>query len=264
MRGTPWLLLVAITSATQAQPPSRRLLTVGLGVVTRGPVWTLSPTYLPVNNSAVPDSLALSRARVSAYALTIGLTRFVRTALAWTVDVGYVAAPTQASCDSLGPWVPEAEELNRRACMNVNSRSQGGLLSAHGGLLVRPLSRSSASPYVRLAAGATLLHGQFIRTWAWVHSNSCGTCPLFLLDEARNSRLTWSGFVAVGLHVRPEGALGFRFEGRELVAWLPVPSGPPERTDPYLRAPVRKEARRLFMVMAGAEIDLERRHQRRY
>ncbi len=124
MRGTAWLLLVVMTSATQAQPPSRRLLTVGLGVTTRGQTWALSPTYLPVNHSAVPDSLALGRERVPSYALTIGLTQFVSRALAWTADIGYVAAPTQPSCDSLGPWVPEAEELNRRACLNVNSRSQ--------------------------------------------------------------------------------------------------------------------------------------------
>ncbi len=117
---------------------------------------------------------------------------------------------------------------------------------------------------MRLAVGVSLLQGQFVRTWAWVHSLSCGTCPLYLLDEGPNSPLTWSGLAAIGLHVRPEGAMGFRIEARELVAWLPVPSAAPARYDSYLRAPIRKEPHRLFVVLAGAEIDLERRHRRRY
>ena len=257
------LLLAILTSAVQAQAPSRRLLTVSLSLATRGDVWRLSPTYVHARGGQ-RDSFALARERIPAFALAVGLTRFVTRSLAWTADVGYVSAPTRASCDSLGPYSPDPEQLNYQACAGVSPHMRGGLLSLSGGLMLRPLVGSSMSPYVRASAGPSLLSGEFIDTHAWVSTSTCGLCLLLLLDEEPNSRVTWSAAAALGLHVRPEGSIGLRVEARDMVAWLPTPAAAPNAFDPNLRAPIRKRPRHIFMISVGAEIDLERRHQRRY
>lgn len=131
-------------------------------------------------------------------------------------------------------------------------------------LLLRPLTPSGASPYARASLGLGWLTGEFIDTHAWVSTATCRSCLLTLLDETPYSRWTWGVAAALGLHVRPEGAIGLRIEARDFIAPLPTPAAPPNPFDPNLRAPVSKRPRHILMISVGAEIDLDRKHRRRY
>jgi hypothetical protein len=134
------------------------------------------------------------------------------------------------------------------------------------GLTYRLAPEASVMPYVRAGAGPAFLGNSFVQTQGLVQAASCRTtnnlCYITFVTAETTREMTWLVTLAAGATIGARSGSRLRFEVRDLIGALPVPTGPanPSTTS----APVATRVRHIPTFIAGFDIVLERRRGRRY
>lgn len=263
------LLCLARGAAAQSREEPQLIFSITAGLSAgAGALWTVPQQQVQVNSpSGGLDTLALARYLRPGLTATLLAGLFRSPHVGYMVEAGYFGVGTEERCHNVVPYKPDGENVNEQAC----TRAQGLNIptSAVGfqvGLTYRLAPEGSVTPYVRAGAGPAFLGNSFVQTEGLVQATRCGTtddlCYIPFLTAQSTQEITWLVTLAAGATIAAGSGSRLRFEVRDLIGPLPVPTGPANPTT--VVAPVGTRIRHIPTFIAGFDIVLERRRGRRY
>jgi hypothetical protein len=246
--------------AAQTRHEPQLVFSISAGLTTGQHLWKVEDQPLLVAPTGT-DTVTLQRYLTPGLTAALGITYFPSPSLGYMVEIGYFGLTGEQRCAGPAEWLPGG--VNQAACEAAQGRKvQSGIVAFQAGITYR-FSGGATQPYVRLTAGGATLGPSFVNTNGWIEvesvcPNGC-EYPLMFEDESRE--ITYSGTIAAGLIFWLAPAYRLRLEVRDLIAGLPVATGP--APPPYL-APTDLRLVHTFVLTAGLDVVLERRHERRY
>jgi len=267
---TTSLLLLALAAplAAQTSEAPNLIFTISGGMTSGGAMWAVSPQVIPVAPVGA-DSFTISRRLRPGLVATLGASFFRGPHFGYTFEAGYFGLSSESRCSILGTYATDPDSTNMQACDKINGAHLAtSAVGFQAGVTYRFAPADVFSPYLRASGGLGLLGNSFVQTEAEVISLACtpfSTCRQPLLRESKRAEFAMLGTLAVGFTVATSPGYRFRFEARDLLAWLPDVTGPaPVTPGVQGAAPTGTTLRHVFVLTAGLDVVLERRHRRRY
>lgn len=186
-----------------------------------------------------------------------------------TAEGGYFALASEQRCS--GPangYKADSENKNEQACVRGNGlHVPTSVVAFQVGFVVRGAPDKRFVPYARATAGIGFLANSFVRTDGAIEApmacaDQGGVCQWPLLEAEHTAETTWIASLAVGTSIPIGQGYRFRFEVRDLISALQVPTAPANPANGL--APVGTSVRHMPVFTAGLDVHLERRRGRRY
>ena len=260
------LALVCTAGPGAAQEPFEPELsfTIGVGMVAgSGHLWSL-PKQATLAPSGF-DTVGIARVLRPGLAAALGAVYQTSPHLGIFGEIGYFGTASEMRCTPpAAGWQPDVEQKNEQGCAGAQGQHvETSVVGFQGGLLYRFASGGRVQPYARASAGLGLLGSSFIRTSALVQYASCTTvCEIVFAEGESTPDLAFLGSLAVGASLEMSPGYRFRFEARDLIVQLPVPTAP---ADPFtVLAPVGLTLRHIPVFTVGLDVVFQRRRGRRY
>ena len=267
------MLLVLVASAAPAQTrdePSLNFTLYG-GLSTGGTLWNLSrqPLLAPGGPPPPLDTVTIGRRLRPSTLAGLSISWFRSPHFALTADIAYLGFDSEELCHGPALYHPDPDDLNRQACNNSNGGVAGtSVVGFMVGGTYRLFPLAAVQPYLRATGGLGLLGSSYIETAALVFNPKCGTasrvCPTSLLEEQKSTYLTWVVSLSLGSSFRLSPGTRILFEARNILASLPVVTGPRNPFDFHSFPTTSRAVKHQPAFLVGLEILLERRHGRRY
>lgn len=266
------VLLAAAASHARAQSTQAPniILSVNFGVTTGGHLWAVPRQAVHggfAGGQTGYDTLSMGRRLSPGVVGTVMATLHRSPHFGYVAEVGYFGVGSEGRCSVLGT-VPDGETKTQQACTALQGTTyRTSVVGFQAGVTYR-VTTGTFSPYMRATAGVGALGNSYIESGGLVVANTTcgGVCNWTLLHEAKRHSITYLGTLAIGLTIRAGQGYQLRLEARDLIAGLPVVTdstgiGGPE---PFPTARTGTRTRHVYVVTAGVDILLERRHRRRY
>jgi hypothetical protein len=266
------LAAALVAEAAPAQTRERPLLVISMtaGFLTGGKLWTLARQLAPVSSGDM-DSLSLGRYFRPGFVVAVGATLFRSPHVGITAEMAYLGLATESRCAPLGPYAFDSQFINEQACNSIQGyRLPTNAATLQAGAVWRALPGAQAQPYLRAVGGAALLGGSFVETRGLVAIPSADTSRpsvisrIFLTQSSRRE-LTWIATLAAGVLLDVSPGTQLRFEARDVLIRLPVPTGPGAIAAPLPVAPTRDRTMQVPSFTVSVDLILEPlRRPRRY
>ncbi len=236
-------------------------LTVGVtaGVILGGDLWSVRNQPL-LGSGGIFDYISIDRRMRGNITMTGQVTYFPKPSLGWTGEITYLGLGTSDRCQ-LEEW--NGYEPNAIAChlINGSNRAASGA-GAMGGVVYRPMPRSTVQPYTKAMIGLALVpRSTTSLTASWgEYPEPEYVYPIYTEQGSQSIKPTVA--LAFGLATAPNAGYQFRAEAKANVIQLQVVTGP---TSGAISAPpVASTWRLLPSLTVGMDIVLEKRRGRRY
>lgn len=264
--------LTALAGRAAAQSANQPQLVIGMtaGFVTGPQLWHLDRQLVSALYGAV-DSVSLQRLFRTGFVAGVGATLYRSPHLGYSVEIAFLGLPTESRCAPKGPYAPDPQHINEQACVTIQGRgipTTAATFQAGLTWLARP--RAALQPYVRGLAGIAVLGGSFVTTEGRVSLPSTDpTTPSAILgrsflDDPKKGGLTWIATLALGASLRINEGYRVRFEFRDMVLNVPIPSGPSTLLTGPPYAPLGSRTIHLPGFAVWFDLLMERERVRRY
>jgi hypothetical protein len=256
-------LAAAAPAAAQTRPQPQLLLTIVGGVSSGSNLWEINrQPFARRLDPATLDTLRLTRAIGSAVTLGAGATIFPRPNLGLTGEILYLGYDLDDGCEMVyvDPALINFGE-NDAICADIRRVGSSAVtLAFTGGALLRLLSRSFASPYLRLGAGISVRNSSTVEMQG-----------RFLLDNTSQTRLVIDDPGGGAVHPTAMGGLGVmipfargyqaRLEIRDQLLFARRATGP---AGALLVPPTGLGLKHSVGFLVQLDVVLEQRRGRRY
>ena len=260
------LIGLAAAAAAQSRDEPQLVFSIGAGMVAgSGELWSLPAQGVAVGGGTGIDTMGLARRLRPGPVATLSATYHRFRHLGFAAEVGYFGVATEQRCTPpANGYKTDAENKNAQACSRGNgAHVQTSMVGFQVGLSYRVATTARLMPYARASAGIGFLANSFIRTEGAITCSAAGdVCQWPLIEGETTPERAVIGTLAVGASVAISTGYRFRFEVRDLLASLPVPSAPANPANGL--APVGSSLRHIPVFEAGLDVVLERRRGRRY
>jgi hypothetical protein len=273
----PKIVVLALAATLGAGPASAQtrerpqlVISMTTGFLTGGKLWTLDRQLAPVSSGEM-DSLSLARYFRPSVVIAVGATLFRSPHVGITAEMAYLGLATESRCAPRGPYAFDSQFINEQACNSIQgNRLPTNAAALQAGVAWRVLPNAQAQPYLRAVGGAALLGGSFVETRGLVAIPGVDTTRppvisrIFLTQSSRRE-LTWIATLAAGVLLDLSSGTQLRFEARDVLIGLPVPTGPGAIDAPLPVAPTRDRTLQLPSFTVSLDLILEPlRRPRRY
>jgi hypothetical protein len=264
--------LTAGAGCAAAQSATRPQLVIGMtaGWVTGPQLWHVDRQLVPVWSGAV-DSVSLQRLFRTGFIAGVGATLYRTPQLGYSVEITFLGLPTESRCAPLGPYAADGQAINNRTCVAIQGRGVATTAAAfQAGLTWRARPSDALQPYVRGMAGIAALGGSFVTSEGdFTVPTADPTRPQTvltrsLLTDPKTRVLTWVASLAVGASLRVNEGYRVRFEFRDVILNVPVPSGPSTLMVGQPYAPIGNRTVHLPGFSVAFDLLMERERVRRY
>jgi hypothetical protein len=215
------------------------------------------------------DTLGLARYLVPGPVAMLSATYHRSAHLGFIAEAGYFGLPSEQRCTPpAGGFKPDSEAKNLQACTRGNGDHRPtSIVGFQAGLVYRGSPSARIVPYARASAGVGFLADSWVRTDGSIQApqacaQTSGVCQWPLIEGEYTAETTWIASLAVGASMALGTGYRFRFEARDLIASLQMPTGPANPANGL--APVGSAVRHIPVFTAGIDVILERRRGRRY
>ncbi len=266
------LLALACTAATavaQSGAEPQLIFSIGMGLAAGGgELWSLPRQGVLVVGGTEMDTLGLGRQMRPGLSATLGATYHRSPNLGFTAEGGYFGLGTEERCTPpAGGFKPDAETKNQQACASAQGdHVETSLVGFQVGIAYRFVHGGRFEPYVRASGGVGFLANSFIRTDGVITApTACqtgGACTWPLLEGASTTETSVIATLAAGASIALAPGYRLRFEARDFMASLPVPSATANPANGL--APVGSRMKHMPVFTLGLDVVLERRRGRRY
>jgi hypothetical protein len=264
------LIGLAAAAVAQSHDEPQLVFSIGGGMVAgSGELWSLPAQGVAVVGGTGIDTMGLARRLRPGPVATLSATYLRSRHLGFTAELGYFGVATEQRCTPpVNGYQPDAESKNLQACSRGNGlHVQTSMVGFQIGLGYRFAANARLTPYARASTGIGFLANSFIRTDGAITATSAcatsgGVCQWPLIDGETTTERAIIATLAAGASVAISTGYRFRFEVRDLIASLPVPSAPANPANGL--APVGSSLRHIPVFEAGLDVVLERRRGRRY
>ena len=255
-----------------AQSSERPLLIISMtgGFLTGGRLWTLDRQLASVNSGDI-DSLSLGRYFRTGYVIGVGATVFRSPHIGIAAEIAFLGLGTESRCAPRGPYAFDSQHINEQACLSAQGyRLPTNATAIQGGVVWRALPEARVQPYLRAIGGLALLGGSFVETGGLVAVAGVDTTrpPVVtrtFLAERSSRELTWIATLSAGVMLQLSPGYQLRFEARDILLGLPVPTGPGAFDSAPPVAPSRDRTVQLPAFAVSLDLILEPlRRPRRY
>jgi len=264
-------VLAAPANAQSASEP-QLVFSIGAGLsAAGGQLWELPQQGVVVvgGNGGEIDTLGLERWLVPGPVATLSATYHRSPHFGLTAEGGYFGIASEQRCT--GPangYKTDSENKNEQACVRGNGLNvPTSAVGFQVGFVVRGSQTARLMPFARITAGVGFLANSYVLTDGAIQapqacSQTGGICQWPLVTAEHTAETTWLATLAAGASVEIGSGYRFRFEARDLIAALQVPTGPANPSTGL--APVGTTVKHMPVFTAGLDVVLERRRGRRY
>lgn len=261
-------------AGARAQSPSEPQLvfSISAGLAAGGgKLWDLPQQGVTVVGSPTGaiDTVGLERWLVPGPVATLSAQYHRSPHLGLVVEAGYFGLASEQRCEAPPHgYAPDSENKNEQACIRGNGLNvPTSAVSFQAGVVLRGSQTARLKPYVRALAGISFLANSYVRTDGAIEApmacaETGGICQWPLVEAEHTSETTWAATLAAGTTIAIGTGYHFRFEVRDLVTALQVPTAPAHPSNGL--APVGSVVRHIPVFTAGIDVILERRRGRRY
>jgi hypothetical protein len=261
-------LAAGLATSAAAQSSSQPSLVMGvvLGVRSQHGLWhlPLQPvTVFDTNNVATgqADTFDLQRTVPAGVVIGVAGTFFPTSGIGVNAAITYFDLGLDNACTPVR-LNPDPQTKNEQMCTNLRGTTNGNtVVTVTGGLTLRAAAGAAASPYVRAAAGVSLVSTSTIATEGTYLVGGTPFSREVLVD--RGSGSVTLGFTLAGGLAMPVGrGYQVRVEVRDDVIGLERATGP--ATALGANAPTATKYYHHFGIAVGFDVVLERGRTRRY
>lgn len=261
---------LAVSAAAQSRQDPQLIFSIGAGLAAgSGELWSLSEQGVTVVGGTGFDTLGLARWMRPGVVAALSATYHRSRHLGLTAEAGYFGIATEERCTPpAGGYKTDSENKNAQACSSAQGNHvPTSVVGFQVGFTYRFSAGGRYEPYVRASGGMGFLANSFVRTDGGIRaplacSQTGGVCQWPLMEGESTSEQAIIGTLAVGSSVTFAPGYRFRFEVRDLIVSLPLPSGPANPATGI--APVGSTMKHIPVFTAGLDVVLERRRGRRY
>jgi hypothetical protein len=266
------LAVLAATATAQSASEPQLVFSIGAGLAAgSGQLWELPQQGVAVVGGVGGeiDTLGLERWLTPGAVATLSATYYRSPHFGFMAEGGYFGIASEQRCSPpAGGYKADSENKNEQACARGNGLSvPTSVVGFQVGFVVRGSQASRFMPYARATAGIGFLANSYVRTDGAIEApQACsatgGICQWPLIEAEHTAETTWIASLAAGVAVPVGSGYRFRFEVRDLISALQVPTGTASPANGL--APVGTEIRHVPVFTAGLDVVLERRRGRRY
>jgi hypothetical protein len=245
------------------------VLSVTGGWITGGRMWHIARQEAAAPNGAL-DTVGLERRFQTGFALGGGATLFRSPHVGYSAELTFLGVSTESRCAGPAQWAVDSQHENEQACSVIQGhvlRTSAAVIQL--GLTWRPIATGRAQPYLRGVAGPAYLGESFVETSGTILVTDA-TGQVFypvkvLLGDPSPRGLTWVATLSAGITLAMSPGSRLRFEARDVIADLPVATGPGNPNSLGTPAQIGSRVFHLPSFAVGLDIVLERtRRPRRY
>jgi len=205
------------------------------------------------------DTLRLRRGTRYSTTFGVSIAYFPKPHFGLSGEVGYLGIGTDGSCQLRAS--PLSSETVRMCQSADTARTNASAMMIAVGGTYRALSRSAFSPFLSFKVGA-MLSAENPNRWYASYFIEDRFILLRLFDDESQTASGWYAQAGLGFSILAAPGYRMRFEARDNILRLPIPSGPsdPSRSI-YPRTSVIKH---LISINFGFDIVLQAKPGRRY
>jgi hypothetical protein len=263
---------LATTATAQSSTEPQLVFSIGAGLVAGGgQLWELpaQPVMVVGGVGGEIDTLGLERWLRPGPVATLSATYHGSEHFGLMAEAGYFGIASEQRCSPpASGYKLDSEDKNEQACTRGNGLHVAtSLVGFQLGFTYRGSMAARFTPYARATAGIGFLANSFVRTDGAIQApQACvdpsGVCQWTLIDGESTAETTWIASLAAGVSMALGTGYRLRFEARDLIASLQVPTEPANPANGL--APVGTSVRHIPVFTAGLDVLLERRRGRRY
>ena len=251
------LLLLA---AQSQRHPSTQVISIGLALNLRTELWSISGQPVPASNTTGLDTMGFGRALAGGFGGLIAYTRYPSPMIGLRVEAGTFSLKSEQRCEGPLVYRPDPDQLNQQACTSAMGRGRrGNLLAIQAGPVLRANAGGPVEPFVRLTAGVGMVTGSTIETVGFTSSGM-----LVLMEEESQPAFSLVATLAGGITADISPGSRLRLEVRDFTMPLLRATGPGPITPLGQIVPTRRHWTHRLSVLFGFDLELDRRHLRRY
>lgn len=253
------LLAAGPLAAQKSADQARLVLTVGLGFVGGGDLWSV-PNQ-PYRRGPLTDSLNLSRSTGSGIGFMFSGTYFPNNNLGLNAEAMLLGLGTTDGCEvSFTTGDPQTAEV----CRSIEQRDKGGAgVALSLGAMYRFFSHSATQPYVRANFGFVVGQQSYLEMTGELvvpPQGEVADVPIYTDDHPDH----WHPYIGLGAGFTAAIAKGYqvRLEARDNYVRLPVVTAATRFEG--LTPPSGARGKHIFSLMIGFDVVLERKRGKRY